>query len=292
MYYLIFGLLWLVSLLPFWMLYGISNFFYFIVYYILGYRKQVVLSNLAIAFPHKSKAEHVKIAKQFYLNLTDTFVESIKFITISKKQLLKRSNANVDLLEKYLAQGKNIHIMAGHQFNWEFANLLFSMKLSKPFVGVYMPISSKSLDKIFFNFRKRYGTVLISATNFKNKMHNVFNSQYLLALAADQNPGGPQFAYWTNFFGRPTPFVTGPAKGAVRNNTTVVMVGFTKIRRGYYNFTSTLIAENGVDYTPQQLTVLYKNELEKIIKADPANYLWSHRRFKYTWDENCTPVIG
>jgi Kdo2-lipid IVA lauroyltransferase/acyltransferase len=120
----------------------------------------------------------------------------------------------------------------------------------------------------------------------------VFNNQYLLALAADQNPGAPEFAYWTNFFGRPTPFVTGPAKGAVKNNTAVVMVGFQKIRRGYYNFECNVIAPNGADYTPQQLTVLYKNALENVIKKDPSNYLWSHRRWKYTWNENCNSIVN
>ena len=86
-----------------------------------------------------------------------------------------------------------------------------------------------------------------------------------------------------NFFGRPTPFITGPARGAMKVDTSVVIVGFKKIKRGYYSFTTKLIAENASALTAQELTVLYKNELEKIIKNDPANYLWSHRRWKYEW---------
>ena len=157
------------------------------------------------------------------------------------------------------------------------------MNLSVPFVGIYMPISNKILDKVFYNFRKRYGTVLIAAQDFKSKMHHVFLNQYSLGLAADQNPGEPRNAYWMNFMGKPAPFVTGPARGAVKSNTAVVMVGFNKIKRGYYHFNTTLLAENGSMHTPQQLTFLYKNELEKIIRKDPANYLWSHRRWKYDW---------
>jgi Kdo2-lipid IVA lauroyltransferase/acyltransferase len=244
-----------------------------------------------IAFPEKTQKERIRIAKQFYHNLIDTFIESVKFISISKKQILKRSTGEFDLINNLAAKGYNIHIMAGHQFNWEYGNLLYSMNLPVPFAGIYMPISNKILDKIFFNFRQRFGTILISAQDFKNKIHHVFSKQYSFGLAADQNPGDPRNAYWMNFFGKPTPFVTGPGKGAVKNNTAVVIVGFNKIKRGYYHFTTTLIAENGSQYTPQQLTVLYKNELEKIIRQDPANYLWSHRRWKYDWKPEYGDIV-
>jgi Kdo2-lipid IVA lauroyltransferase/acyltransferase len=291
MYYIVYGFLYLVSLLPFTVLYLLADFFYVLVFYVVGYRKEIVLANLLIAFPEKPQKERIRIAKQFYHNLIDTFIESVKFISISKKQILKRSTGEFDLINNLAAKGYNIHIMAGHQFNWEYGNLLYSMNLPVPFAGIYMPISNKILDKIFFNFRQRYGTILISAQDFKNKIHHVFSRQYSFGLAADQNPGDPSNAYWMNFFGKPTPFVTGPGKGAVKNNTAVVIVGFNKIKRGYYHFTTTLIAENGSQYTPQQLTVLYKNELEKIIRKDPANYLWSHRRWKYDWKPEYGEII-
>jgi Kdo2-lipid IVA lauroyltransferase/acyltransferase len=105
----------------------------------------------------------------------------------------------------------------------------------------------------------------------------------MLALAADQNPGHPANSYWMPFFGKPVPFVTGPGKGAVKYNTAVIMVGFQKVKRGYYHFEATLIAEDGMHSTPQELTRLYKIALENVIRKDPANYLWSHRRWKYEW---------
>jgi Kdo2-lipid IVA lauroyltransferase/acyltransferase len=292
MYYLVYGLLYLFSLLPLWVLYFFSNIAYFFVYYVSGYRKDVVLSNLRIAFPEKTEKERIKIAKQFYLYFTDAMIESLKMISMSKKEIIKRSTGEFDLLNRLIDEGKNIHIMAGHQFNWEFANLLYAMHLKIPFVGVYQVISNKIFDKIFFNFRKKYGTILISAPDFKNKMHTVFTKQYMLALAADQNPGNPANAYWINFLNKPAPFVTGPAKGAVKFNTAVVYVGFQKIKRGHYNFTTTLITENGIDYTPEQLTALYRTELEKTILKDPANYLWSHRRWKYDWKEEYGEVMN
>ncbi len=292
MYYVVYGFLWLISLLPFAILYFFSDCIYGLVFYVFKYRKKVVMNNLSIAFPEKTEKERRKIAKQFYRNLIDTFIESIKFISISKKQILKRSTGEFDLINNLTTKGYNIHIMAGHQFNWEFANLLYALNLKIPFVGIYMPIENKILDKIFYRFRAQFGTILISAQDFKNKMHHVFSKQYMLALAADQNPGEPRNAYWMHFMGKPVPFVTGPAKGAVKNNTAVVMVGFNKIKRGHYHFSITLLAENGSKYTPQQLTILYKNELEKIIRKDPANYLWSHRRWKFDWKPEYGDIIG
>lgn len=285
MYYIIYPLLYLVSLLPFFILYGISDCIAAILYHLVGYRKEVVLSNLRIAFPEKTEQERKQIAKKFYRYFTDTFIETIKFISISKKELQKRSTGSFDIINGLIDKGYNINLMAGHQFNWEYANLLYAINLKIPFVGVYMPITNKALNKIFFDFRSRYGTILISATDFKNKMHDVFKKQYMLALAADQNPGSPGSGYWLNFFGRPTPFVTGPEKGAVKNNAAVVYIGFKKIKRGFYRFDVTLLAEQSAGLPTGELTRRYRDVLEKTIKEDPANYLWSHRRFKFEWKE-------
>jgi KDO2-lipid IV(A) lauroyltransferase len=264
---------------------------YFILYYVTGYRKKLVASNLKIAFPEKTEQERKKIAKDFYLNFTDTFIESIKMISISRRELEKRSDLEFKYINELVAQGKNVHMMAGHQFNWEFAQLLYANNLNAPFVGIYMPINNKIIDRIFFNFRQRYGTILISAKEFKNKMHTVFSSQYILALGADQNPGNPANAYWLKFFGKPAPFVTGPAKGAVKNNTAVVFVGFEKPKRGHYSFKLVPLTENGSSHTPEELTVMYKNALEETIRENPSNYLWSHRRWRHDWKEGYPAIV-
>ncbi len=285
MYYIIYPILYLFSLLPFFILYGISDIFAFVLHSIVKYRRDLILSNLAIAFPEKTADERLKICKKFYQYFTDTFIESLKFISISKKQLLKRSVGNFNLINDLIDKGYNINLMAGHQFNWEFANLLYAMNLKIPFVGVFTTISNKAIEKIFLDFRRRYGTILISAYEFKNKMHDVFKKQYMLGLAADQNPKSPTRGYWINFFGHPTPFSNGPEKGARKNNAAVIFVGFKKVKRGYYQFEATLLCEEGAKTKEGELTLLYRDILEKTIRQDPANYLWSHRRFKFEWKD-------
>ena len=184
MYYVVYGILWLFSLLPLKVLYLFSEFFYGMAFYVFKYRRKVVLDNLQIAFPEKSAKERVRIAKSFYRNFIDTFIEAVKLISMSDRQIERHSTGEFELVNSLTEQGKNIHAMAGHQFNWEFVNLLFAKNLKIPFVGIYMPISNKILDRVFYNIRKRYRTVLISAQDFKNKRHEVFANQYTLGLAA------------------------------------------------------------------------------------------------------------
>jgi KDO2-lipid IV(A) lauroyltransferase len=292
MYYVIYGFLYTVSLLPLRVLYLLSDLSFFVIYYITGYRREVVMSNLAIAFPEKSLEERKKIAKQFYLNFTDTFIETVKMLSIGPKELARRGVCDTEYLNSLIDQGKNIHIMAGHQFNWEFANLMYARTLKIPFIGIYMPVNNKIFDRIFFKSRSRYGTIMVSAWEFAAKMPQLFKEQYIMALAADQNPGVPAKAYWLNFFSKPAPFVTGPGKGAVKNNTAVVYVGFHKIKRGYYSFKAIPLVENGSDHTPEELTMLYRNALEQTIRENPSNYLWSHRRWRHEWKEGYTEILG
>ena len=286
MYYIIYPILYLFSLLPFFILYAISDFFAMLLFYVIKYRKDVVLGNLKIAFPEKTEQERILIAKKFYQYFTDTFIETVKFISISKKQLLKRTTADFEPINELIDKGYNINLMAGHQFNWEYASLVYSYYLKIPFVGVYIPVTNKALNRVFYNMRKRYGVILVAASDFKNKMHDFFKNQYILALAADQNPGVPSTAYWLNFFGKPSPFVTGPEKGAIKNNAAVVYVGFKKTKRGHYEFKATLLCISAASTSIGELTNLYRDTLEKTIKEDPANYLWSHRRFKFNWNES------
>ena len=283
MYYVVYPFLWLLSLLPFRVLYLLADGIYFLVFHVFGYRKAVVLSNLRIAFPDKTESERVIIAKQFYHNMIDTFVDSIKFITLSKKQALQLSSADFHVLDQALAQGKPVYAFGCHQFNWEYVNVLFPLHLKVPFIAVYMPIANRVLDRIFFDFRKRYGTVLVAATDFKEKRDELLKGQYVLALAADQNPGHPANAFWMPFFGKPAPFVTGPAKGAIRSDAVVVMAEMRRLKRGHYHFGMRIIAESVKNMQAADLAKRYRDELERVIRQDPANYLWSHRRWKYEW---------
>ncbi len=285
MYYIIYFLLYCFSLLPFFILYRFSDLAYFIMYYIVGYRKAVVMNNLTIAFPEKSEKEKIIIAKKFYKNLTDTFIETIKLISISKKAFNKMATIDLDASIELAKKGKSIQFHAGHQFNWELANWLIAEKMPIPFVGVYMKINNPAINKIFYDLRSKMGTVLVSAQEFKNKMHQLLSQQYCLGLAADQNPGNVTSAYWLNFFNKPTPFVTGPDKGALKNNTAVVFMKLIKIKRGQYRFETEVLFEDTTTLKEGEITLRYRDVLEDTIRKNPDNYLWSHRRWRWYFQQ-------
>ena len=284
MYYLVYGVLYVVSLLPFFILYLISDVIYVMMYYVFGYRKKVVMDNLAIAFPEKSISERKIIATQFYKSFVDTFIETIKLLSLSDQQFDKRCTGDFTKLNKMVGEGKSIQIMGGHQFNWEFANLLFSRQLKVPFIGVVANVENKVLNRIYFKFRARYGTILIPNSAFQRQMLELMKNQYAICLLADQNTY-PGKAYWLNFFNQPVPFIMGPHRAAVKNNLVIVYFTFKKVKRGYYHFEVFEIIENAAQYTPEQLALKYRDYLEVIIDQQPANYLWSHRRWKHEYNE-------
>jgi len=282
MYSIVYSLFYLLSLLPWRVLYLISDGLYLLVYYGIGYRKKVVFQNLEIAFPEKTGAERKRIAKDFYHNFIDSFIETIKLLSVSEKEFRKRFTTNIDVLNNLYAGNQNVQIVSGHFFNWEFANLGVSLDSKFPFIGVYMPLSNKTFDKLIHRLRTKFGSLLVPANEFKNNFHQYAKNRYVLGLVADQNPGNPSKAYWTKFFGKPAPFARGPEKGAKMNNTAIVYAHFYKTKRGYYKLDFELVTTEPGTYAEGELTKLLVKKVEDSVRKIPANYLWSHRRWKWS----------
>ncbi len=262
-----------------------SDAIYFLIYYVFGYRKKVVIANLLIAFPEKSEHERTKIAKEFYGLFIDTFIETIKLISISKNQFLKRFEFDDSLLKELQKTNQHIQLHTGHFFNYEFINLGFAVyKGDYTWLGVYSALSNKAFNKIIVDMRSKFGTTLISTKDFKNSFHKFTSHPYLLGLAADQSTSNPMNAYWIDFFGKKTAFIKGPEKGAKTMNTAVVMVYIYPKKRGYYKMESSLLTTTPNSLPHGFITKSLANLLEEKIKEHPANYLWSHRRWKHEYD--------
>jgi KDO2-lipid IV(A) lauroyltransferase len=291
MYYIVYGLLWLVSLLPLWFLYLISDAIYGLVFYVFKYRKDVVMANLEIAFPERSMEEKKRIAKEFYHNLIDTFIEAIKMISTPTAKLAKHFTGNTEVVNDLYASGRSVQIHIGHNFNWEWGNAIMVKQTPFKFLAVYMPLTSKLFDRIFYKLRSRDGTILIPATNMREGFLPYRKTQYLMGLAVDQNPGYPGNAWWFNFFGKPTPFVKGPAKAALVNDTIVVFAFIHKRKRGYYELVLSLAEEHPRATSEIDLTRKFVRYLEGVIREHPAMWLWSHRRWKWEWKPEYGDII-
>jgi len=292
MYYIVYGILYVISLLPLRVLYVISDFAYLILYYVVGYRRKVVFANLKRAFPGKSQEEITTIAKRFYKNFTDNFIEFIKLISASPKFIARHFYGDCALLDSLYAQGKRAQIQLAHNFNWEGACVAIAARATQPFIVVYMPIGNKVVDKIFLKVRSGTGAILLPATDMRNAIIPYRNRPYLLILVADQNPGNPGKALWYNFFGKPTPFLKAPESGARRGNTPVLFCKFIKERRGYYKIIFEMGEENPGVLKEGELTRTYVKYLHKFISEYPEMWLWSHRRWKWDWKEEYGPVIS
>jgi Kdo2-lipid IVA lauroyltransferase/acyltransferase len=293
MYYLIYIPLYLLSLLPQRVLHFIADLMYGLVYYVIGYRKDVVFSNLKMVFPEKTEKERIRIAKNFYHNFIDTIFETVKFVSWKLESFDKHLEVDLQAMEPAYASGKNVYIVGMHNFNWEFANWGLGYHIKKyPFLGIYMPMSNKTMEKIIFKMRSRTGTILLPATRFKDAYLPYRNIRHVLATVADQSPGSLANSYWLNFFGKPTAFVKGTERGARTNDTAVVFAHFFKTKRGHYRIETELLTTDLSTLKEGELTIKYVEYIEKCIRKDPANYLWSHRRWKHQYKPEYGPILN
>jgi KDO2-lipid IV(A) lauroyltransferase len=290
MYPIYYGIIYAISLLPWFVMYGLSDLLYLLAYHVVGYRKKVVLQNLAIAFPEKNVKERRRIARGFYRNFTDTIVESIKVLSMGERELDKRflpKPEMLGLIKEVERSGRTFQIHAMHNFNWEIVNLGISRELDLPFLGVYMPLHNKFFERLFRKIRSRYGTMLVPATEFKENFtrfeKKYTDKPYAIALVADQSPGNPAQAWWVNFFSRPTGFVAGPEKAARERHLGVIFGNFYRIKRGQYTFDAVLATQDASTMKEGELTLAYVRYVENCIRERPENYLWSHRRWKHVY---------
>ena len=285
MYYPVYALLYCVSLLPFWILYGISDLVYILLYHVIGYRRKLVEYNLSVAFPDKPAAERKKIEKAFYHNFLDNWIETLKLLSMSRASLEQHITGDLDIFHRLSAEGKTCQVLLGHLFNWELGNSLVAVNGRYTLIIAYSPITNKIVDRLMLHLRQRFGTIFVPYNDMRRSMLPYRNRQYALALVADQSPSNPAKSYWIDFLHRRTAFLPGPEKGARAGKLPVVFVGFSKPGRGRYHITASLLCEDASLTAPGELTRWYVSALEENIRRQPELYLWSHNRWKNSWRE-------
>ena len=286
MYYVVYGLLYLLSLLPMWLLYPLAEGLALLLYHVIGYRRKVVRTNLQLAFPEKTTAELIRIEIKFYRNFVDSFIETIKLLSATPAYIKRHfSIDNPEILDNFYDQGRKCQLHLGHTFNWEVANAGMPLMTRYPFIVAYMPVENKIFERLFLHLRSRTGSILLPATRMQRAIIPYRNTQYLLTLVADQAPPHSDQSYWLNFFGHPTPFVRGPERGARIADIPAVFAKFYKSRRGHYRVFFMTLADHSADLPEGELTRRYRDCLENAIREQPDLWLWSHRRWKAPWKE-------
>ncbi len=279
-FYLVYPLLYLISCLPFWMLYGLSDMFY-VVLQLSGYRKKVVLTNLRNAFPEKSEAAILLICNNYYRYLCDLILETIKTMTMSEAQAKKRCVFhNPDWLNAIYAEGKSIIVLMGHYGNWEWAGPAFSLTTKFQLVVIYRPLSNQYFEKMTVKMRTRHSTKITAVNSTLRDMVANRKSITATAFVADQT-ATPENAYWTNFLNQDTAVFTGPEKLAKKFNYPVVYMNVKRVKRGYYEVFPELLFMHPNETKENEILDTFMHRLETEINIDPSIWLWSHRRWKH-----------
>jgi KDO2-lipid IV(A) lauroyltransferase len=277
-----------LSYLPFPILYVLSDLFFLVVFYLVGYRKKVVFRNLRNSFPEKTEQEVYEIARKYYRHFCDITVETLK---MNRLPIAKMKNhiavKNSDLLNKYFHEGKGIIVLCAHYNNWEW-NASVQHILDHHLLMVYSPMKSNPpMEKYMTAMREQYGAkgVPMNQAPRAGLSINQGPDYKLLWLAADQTPPSKS-QYWTTFLNQETPFFSGPQKIASKTDSPVFYHHIHKVKRGQY-----LVEFIELNSSPKKdgehaVLLDYVDIAEQIIRRKPEYWLWSHRRWKHQRKEN------
>ena len=283
---LVFGPLWLLTWLPLPALYLFSDFIAFLMWYIIPYRKKMVVKNMTLSFPDKNKTEIKKLTRRNIHHFCDSFIESLAALHMPEKELKKRYQfKHLDLLEKLFSSDRDILLMMGHYGNWEWLNLLPAYT-SHDILAVYKPLNNKYFDKLFIRLRSKYGVIPVSRQNTLRTMaqYQREGKKFMLYSLADQRPRWVQIQHWLTFMNQDTPVVLGPEKIARKYNMTVVFYKVKRVSRGHYENEFMLLESNAQTTISPQITEKYYQMLEQHITDQPEYYLWTHNRWKHKKD--------
>ncbi|WKK67464.1 lysophospholipid acyltransferase family protein [Lutimonas zeaxanthinifaciens] len=282
-YIFVYPFIVLISILPFRILYLLSDGLFFILYHVLGYRKKVVMNNLKIAFPDKPEAELKKIRKEFFHHFLDIFMEMIKTFSISNEEILRRFKlTNPEELKAFMDKHENILLMSSHYGNFEW---LFSLNLRVEHHGfaAYKKVKNKYFNDYIVRSRSKFNTTLVPTKQLIEQLakNDATGDRYVYGMLVDQSPKLHKTYHWSNFFGVEVPVITGTEMLAKKYDYAVMYIETAKIRRGFYETKMEILSENPREVPDFGITDLFMKKLEAHITREPAYYFWSHKRFKH-----------
>ncbi|WP_149275741.1 lysophospholipid acyltransferase family protein [Pareuzebyella sediminis] len=282
---LAYPLLWLISILPQPLLYAFSDFVFFIVYHVVGYRKNVVRENLELVFPQKSKKEIDTLQKSFFRHMCDMFIEMVKTMNLSKAEVEKRyAIQNIEEI-KEIEKTKSIIILCAHYANWEW-NVSINNYVESKGYAVYQKIGNVYFDRWVRKVRAKWNTTLLTQKqvvktailNQKNEVRSTYG------MVSDQSPQKHLAYYWTDFMGVTVPVIGGGEILARKLDLAVFFLKVSKVKRGYYQAELIPITYAGATTEAHEITDKFLRLVEQQISEKPEHYLWTHRRWKHRND--------
>ncbi|WP_282090061.1 lysophospholipid acyltransferase family protein [Aquimarina algiphila] len=282
-YSLVYPIILGISKLPWRLFYAFSTGIYFIIYYIVRYRRKTVTENLQLVFPEKSKEEIFSIRKKFYKHMCDMFLEMTKSLSISREELIKRYKVtNLDEFHEFEKKNKSIIALMGHYGSFEWSNAIDLVSIN-PCVGIYKQIENKYFDRLAHRIRGRFNSRLIASHKVARQIIKDKQEDTVCAygMISDQSPKIGNAKYWTNFMGVKVPIFLGGEFLAQRLDVIVLYLHVEKVKRGHYEVRFIPISENSKTEEKYHITKEYLRLLEGQIREKPQYYLWTHKRWKH-----------
>ncbi|KRT15311.1 lauroyl acyltransferase [Pedobacter ginsenosidimutans] len=274
--------LYLLSLLPLSLLFFFARLLYYLLYYVIGYRKKVVRQNLTQSFPEKSLTEIKTIEKKFFRYLAELIFEIIKMTSISKAETLKRVKfTGLEQLETHFKTGESVLACTGHYGNWELGTLALGLSISAKTMVIYKPINNKIFETWFDCMRTKYGNVFIAMRQTLRGMATYKNEPTLLCFASDQSPTREETKYFVDFLHQQTAALLGVEKIAKSTKRPIYYFKVSVVKKGYYHVEVLPMCLDPANMDEFAITNLHFKFLENIIKEQPQYWLWSHKRWKF-----------
>ena len=280
---IIYPILFLISILPFRLLYFFSDFVYFLIYYIIGYRKKVVRANIALALPHLSEKERLIIEKKSYQHLCDMFLEMIKTMSISGKEIEERFVfSNLEIINELEKKDKSIALMCAHYASYEWV-ISMNERVSYQGFAIYKKVNNPYFDKLVKKIRSRFKAYLITTKETRSviEQNESKGNHAIYGFASDQSPQVRPQTYWSKFMGIEVPVYIGAEVLSKKYDMNVVFLKVKKVKRGFYQADIELISDNVNSIPDYQITETFLRKVEKQIHEAPEFYLWTHKRWKH-----------
>ena len=271
----------LLSRLPWWVLYGLGTFIYFVAYYLIRHRQHVIREQLGKVFPHLSETERERIHKNFLKGFSDVGVEVLKSGSMSPEDMCARVHVlNLDLARRFLDAGRSVLFVTSHLCNWEWLLHGVALQLGYPVDAGYKPLHDQWAERLMFKVRTQFGARLVPA---KELLSDIIQRRAIvraIAMNADQAPVSTDKRYWTRFLGQDTAFYVGAEQIARATRLPVIFASMRRVSRSHYEVEFKLLWDGKEALEPNQITEKYARSCEADVLRSPADWLWSYRRWK------------
>ena len=269
------------SRVPLFIWYPIASLLAWLSWRVIPYRRHVVVANLKASFPEWDDATRERVIRDYYRGFADMLVEVMHSARLTPVELEQRVKlVNPGLMRDEVARGKPVLLVAAHQCNWEWMLLAFSTQLGVPVDAAYKPLVDNWAEREMLKLRSRFGARLIPAPQLLGDIIQQRNKPRVIAMVADQEPVSSERKHWLKFLNRDTAFFLGGEEIVRATRYAAFFVRLKRVARGRYEAEFVPLAAAGEQLTAGEFTGRYARFVEDQIRAAPADWPWSHKRWK------------